>query len=172
MIPFLPSFLGKLRNFFCCLPFLFLVIFVIYLTQKGTFSKFYQLPSIPPSLPSIGDVVSDKQFSVKIERVEKIKNTANVQSDFETIHVQGALTTSLPVPVAVFSLFDIWVEDSFANKFTISPNEPRNDALSHSEVPPASQLTFDVYFTTPKYSQELTLVMKPKIGGDAIRIKL
>jgi len=172
-VPFLPEFLKKFRACFCCFPFLCVAILLGFLLYRGNFKSFYTI-ALPttPSLPSIGDIVQDKNFSVQVTHVEKIKSTANPSSDFETVHLQVLVTTSQKIPAALFVLFDFWIEDQFGNKFTISPTEPKNQLLQNSEVMPGTQLNFDAYFTTPRYAQTLYLVVQPKLGGSPLKVKL
>ena len=156
----------------CCFLNLSIILFVAYQLQKGTLQHFYLFPSPLKQIPSIGDVITEKQFNLQITHVEYIKNSKNPSSDFETMHIKALLETKLPIPVKVFDFCDLWIEDEYENKFYFSPAKKENSIMQESEVVPDTQLELDLYFSTPKYAKELYVVLKPKIGGNPIKIKI
>ncbi|MEI6221542.1 MAG: hypothetical protein WCP97_02140 [bacterium] len=159
----------------CCIFALFLLSFfaiLLYKTAPTLWKSFYSMDVINTKLPTIGSAIELPECKVTINRVEKIPSTSNANSDFQTLVVDMTIESKLPVKKFLLEIFNIWIEDKFGNKFEFSPAERRNDTAKESEVLPSGALNLTAYFSVPKYSSEFYLMVQPKIGGKAVKVKL
>lgn len=168
----IPSF----KKIKCCFLMLFIILGMGSLlfgkSSLDIWNRFYNLENFTKNLPGLGSLVELPDFKIKVQRIERIENQANPKSDFSTLLVETIIESKLFVNTLIFELFDIWIEDKLGNKFELSTMDKRNQILADSEVASSGALQIQAYFSIPKYSKELYLVIKPKIAGKPAKIKL
>lgn len=168
---FIPSF-KKIRCCFCLMLIIGLASVVMIKLGPGMWTRFYTIENFNQHFPTLGSLVDFTQFKITVQRIDRYPNPNNPQSDFETLFVEMTVQSKLPVNKLIFDLCELWVEDDYGNKAELSTTDRRNSILENSEVTSTGTLQIQTYFSVSKFSKQLYLMIKPKIGGQPIKIQL